>query len=155
MASVSERAERAETIQRERRMKPGTVEASGLRLHVPAEAKDPAYEYRWVNDKEGRPQRLYDQDYDFVGDPGKEVADSAEGSVPRKIVGSDGGHPVSAVLMRKRKDWYRQDQKARSAVLDEIEAQIRGGTHHEKDQPALRGPGTYTPGGVNIIEPSR
>lgn len=80
--------------------------------------RDPKFEYRWVNDVDGRLQMFEDAGYEAVSDP-TEVGDpragdaSQLGSTVRKPVG-DG---KSAVLMRIPKEFYQEDQDAKEQHL--------------------------------------
>jgi hypothetical protein len=144
------RATRADEIRQERRMKPGSTVLSGIKLHVPEEGLDRnTYEYHWANDKDGRVEALYAQDWDPVTEPVKPDADGV-GTVQSKVAGAVSGKPFSAVLMRKRKDWYLEDQKRKNRALDETEAAIkRGADSRESDLHGL----SYVPiEGGNRIE---
>lgn len=140
--TIETRADRAEQVRTERRMKPGSIAATGLQLYVPEENKDPKYAHRWVNDDGRRVEQLYQQDWDKVDDPVKPDSDGV-GSVQTKTVGANG---KKAVLMRKRKDWYETDQRAKQKPLDEMDEAIRRGI--PKTQEADLGGGVaYTPDG--------
>lgn len=142
---------RAETIRTERRRKPGATVLSGLKLGIPEEMLDRSnFEYRWANDKGNRVAQLTADDWDAVSEPVKADSDGS-GSVQTKIVGTDGGKPVSAILMKKRKDWYLADRKESQKPLDETDEAIRRGVNHQKDSPELSGGVGYTPGGQNTV----
>lgn len=141
MAEVASRGNRAEDIRTERRRKPGSTVDLGIKLHVPEDAKDPRFEHRWVNDTGMRVQQMTENDWDPApyGDKGTET----------RVVGTDGGKPIKAVLMRKQKAWYQDDQKAKRAQLNEMEQAIkRGAAHKDAD---LQGEVAYTPGSGNSI----
>lgn len=141
------RANRADEVRQERRRKPGSTAHYGLKLSVPEEQLDrKTYEYRWVNDSPGRVQRMKDEDWD----PAPEAANGA--SVEKRVVGTDAGKPTSGVLMRKRREWYADDQKEKMRPLNEMDAEIRRGKNHERTEPGTSGPDIYTPGGVNTID---
>jgi hypothetical protein len=142
---AAQRPNRAETERRERRKKRGSTVISGLKLYVDKDKLDPAYEYRWVNDVPGRVQQMHDNDWDRVEDP--TIVPSA-GSIPTQHVGVDSGRSINAVLMRKRKEWYEEDQKEKRRPLDEIDQSIRRGAHHK--EPELAGDIAYTPGTNSI-----
>lgn len=80
--------------------------------------RDPKFEYRWVNDHDGRLQMFEDAGYEAVKEP-TEVGDpragdaSQLGSTVRKPVG--GGK--SAVLMRIPRELYHEDQDAKEQRL--------------------------------------
>lgn len=143
-----QRPTRADEVKQERRRKPGSTTISGLKLHIDKDNLDPAYEYRWVNDIPGRVQQLYAEDWDKV-----ENKDSANGvgTIPTQHVGTDAGKPIAAVLMRKLKSFYQDDQKEKQKPLDAMDEAIRRGVNHEKAEPDLRGPVAYTPNGSNTI----
>lgn len=143
------RATRAEEIRQERRRKPGQTVLDGRKLTVDESRLDRAnFEYRWVNDRGGRVSQMYQDDWDQVTD--RAEVDAA-GTVPTTQVGVDAGKPFNAVLMRKRKDWYADDQKEKQKPLDEIDDSIRRGLNHERTEPELAGEIAYTPGGSNIV----
>lgn len=151
MAEDRNRPVRAEEVRRERRHKPGKTVHDGMRLAVDESKLDRKnFEYRWVNDAPGRVQRLTDRDWDPAPE---QVGGTGEGTVQTKVVGTADGKPVSGVLMRKHKDWYRDDQKAKLAPLNEVDKAIREGINH-RNEPALRD-GAYTPNGQNVIETTR
>lgn len=145
---TAQRPSRADQVRTERRKKPGSTSISGLKLHIDKDKLDPAYEYRWVNDTPGRVNELYGRDWDKVEDAS---IGSSAGTIPTMHVGSEGGTPINAILMRKRKEFYEADQKERQAPLDAMDAAIRGGTIHEQTSPELAG-AAYTPGGSNTLD---
>jgi hypothetical protein len=147
-ADTAQRPTRADQVRTERRRKPGSTTITGMKLHVDNSLLDPAYEYRWANDRNGRVQQLYADDWDKVEDPN--IVSSA-GTVPTLQVGVDEGKPFNAVLLRKRKEWYQADQQEKQKPLDEIEESIRRGVGHQTAEPELRGDVAYTPGGSNTV----
>ena len=102
------------------------VPVSGRNILTVA-GKDPDYAYRIVNDDEDRITRFLDAGYTVVGEESVEVGDkrvskpTAEGSVKQVSVG--GGK--KAYVMRIRKDWYEEDQKAKQSFVDQQEATIK------------------------------
>lgn len=143
MADVASRGNRAEEVRTERRRKPGATTVMGLKLHVPAEAKSQQYEYRWVNDTGQRVQSMTADDWD--------PAPMGEASTEARYVGTDSGKPINAVLMRKRKDWYEDDQKAKRSNLAETDKAIQRGTVHAQTGDADLTEAAYTPGNGNSI----
>lgn len=99
----------------------------GKRAVLRFENQDPNYRYRVFNDKpEMMGQRLRDAEnagWEYVKDM-RELEDnrvgktSAMGSTVTKPVG--GG--VTGVLMRKKKEWFEEDQAAKQQEVDEREA---------------------------------
>lgn len=140
MADANQRPTRADEVRQERRRKAGPVANMGKKLAVDESMLDrKRYEYRWVNDAGARMSRLHSEDWD----PAPEF-----GSVESKTAGVDEqGKPFGAVLMRKCKDWYEEDQKAKRRPLDEMDAAIRAGKGHMVGtgaETALQS-GTYSP----------
>jgi len=146
-SQTAQRPDRAAEVKAARRRKPGSTVHAGLKLHVPDDMKDPAYEYRWVNDVPGRVQALYAQDWDKVESTQIAEDGNGGGTIPTKFVGNVGGAPTSAVLMRKRREFAEEDRRERFGALDETEKAIRRGT--ETKDPELSG--AYTPNGSNNI----
>jgi hypothetical protein len=94
------------------------------RNRLTVQGKDPNYVYRIVNDEEGRIARFQEGGYELLEDEAVKVGDkranqtSSEGSVKQLSVG--GGK--KAYVMRIRRDWYEEDQKAKQAQVDALEA---------------------------------
>jgi len=144
---------RADGIRQERRRKAGSTVLPGIKLGVDESKLDRAnFEYRFVNDSPGRVQQMFDEDWDPVNQPVKTDSDGL-GTVQGKVVGTHNGAPLSAILMKKRKDWYDADQKEKQRPLEEADEQIRRGVIHQKQQDTAElAPGlTYTPGGRNTV----
>lgn len=96
----------------------------GKRNRLTVENKDQNYNYRIVNDIDGRIQDLLDQDYEIdpnaiVGDKRVDSASSL-GSVKQISVGKG----IKAIVMRKRKDWDADDQAAKQKAIDDLEASM-------------------------------
>ena len=140
---TAERTTRAEEMRQERRRKPGETTHYGLKLHVPESKKDPAYVYRHVNDVGDRVEMMKENDWDVAPMDGQ--------SVTSRHVGETGaGTPAKAILMRKRRDWYEDDQKEKRKQLDDIEAAIKRGSGSQlAGENDLSGV-TYTPGTNSI-----
>lgn len=89
--------------------------------------KDPNYEYRIVNDVEDRVTQFTDAGYEFVQDEAVEVGDKRVssgtnmGSVKQMSVG--GG--TKAYVMRIKKEWYEEDQRAKLKQVDLQESSIK------------------------------
>jgi len=143
MAEVASRGNRAEETRRERRKKPGSTVAAGLKLHIPEDQLDrKKFAYRWVNDTPGRVQRMHDEDWD--------PAPVNDASTETRFVGTDGGKPTNAVLMQKPKDWYDADQKEKNKGAEELDRQITRGTAHKNN--GLSGDEFYTPDAGNSVK---
>ena len=138
-------ATRADEVRQERRKQPGATTLYGQKLHVPEDKLDRAtYEYRFVNDTGDRVAQMKANDWDPAPMDGR--------STETRHVGTDYGKPTKAMLMRKRKDWYADDQKEKRKPLDEMDQAIRRGTAHRASGEAeLTNDVTYTPG-TNTLE---
>lgn len=107
-----------------------TREPVGYRNRLKVHNPDPEYTYRWATDFDGtgdRIEELKQQGYEVVpkglhrvGDARVQTA-SAEGS--SEVLSVGGGQ--KAVLMRQRKDWYEEDQKAKQARVDASEEALK------------------------------
>lgn len=99
----------------------------GVRSRLGAKNKDPDFEYRFVTDKEGRVDMFKEAGWEVA--TGAEDVSSArlsqpspEGSVKQVHVGNGD----KAVLMKIRRDWYEEDQRAKQELTNEKEqAQTR------------------------------
>lgn len=147
------RPSRAEQARRERRMKPGDVVQTGIKLGLDESRLDrKTYEYRWVNDHPGRVEQYKRRDWDLVDDEEAKTDGTGLGSVPTQHGGiGDNGKPYGVVLMKKYKDWHEKDRKAKNKPLDEMDKAIARGTAHEQSGEADLTGTTYTPG-TNSIE---
>lgn len=104
----------------------------GTRNRVSVKHKDDGYHYRTVNcNLERDPERVQDfldQGYEIVskqesGPIGDKRVDNstAPGSVGEFSVGQG----TKAVLMRIRKDWYDEDQRAKQQLVDDSEQTVK------------------------------
>lgn len=98
---------------------------SGARNVLTVEGKEPGFEYRIVNDDRDRIARFEAAGYEVVTHP-VTVGDSRVGKpstlgTPAQV--SVGGGQ-KAYVMRIRKEWYDEDQKAKRDKLKEDEKQI-------------------------------
>lgn len=87
--------------------------------------KDPDYEYRFVNNIDGKVEQRAEDGWEIVTKAElKQVGErrvdvpSTEGSNQEVHV----GHGHRAVLMKIRKDWYAEDQAAKQQAVDDKEA---------------------------------
>lgn len=146
------RATRAEEIRQERRRQPGATVMAGIKLAVDETKLDrKTFEYRWAKDFGGRMPQLHSEDWDAAPENAV-IGSSGAGSVGTKIGGTDeAGKPYNMVLLRKRKDWFKADQKEKQLPLNEMDDAIRRGDNHLKDNPEAKD-GFYTPGGQNAVE---
>lgn len=152
MAEQAPRATRADEVRQERRRQPGATVMAGIKLAVDDKKLDwNTFEYRWAKDYGGRMPQLHGEDWDPAPEHAV-IGSSGEGTVGTKIGGTDeSGKPYNMVLLRKRKDWFKADQKEKQRPLDEMDEAIRRGTNHLKDNPEAKD-GFYTPNGENAVE---
>jgi hypothetical protein len=96
----------------------------GVRNVLTVGGKDPAYEYRIVNDTGDRVEQFKAAGYEVVSATDVTVGDrrvnaaSAEGSAATCSVG-DG---MKGVVMRIKKEWYEEDQQRKMGQIAELEA---------------------------------
>jgi hypothetical protein len=102
--------------------------------------QDPNFVYRWINDDgRGRLDRAISGGYEFVESEaaqkigaGSADGNSDVGSRVSRIVGTqEGGAGMRGYLMRIRREWYVEDQKAKQAQVDEIDKAIKRGDAHK------------------------
>ena len=103
--------------------KPRRANINGTRNVLTVSGKDPAFEYRVVNDEGDRISQFQEMGYEVVIDSNVTVGDrrianpTKEGSPIQVSVGNG----TKALVMRIRKDWYDEDQAAKSKRIDETE----------------------------------
>lgn len=96
-----------------------------VRNRLTVKDRDPNYQYRIVNVKDDRVEQFKEQGYEIVEDA--QVGDkrldapSSLGSSSEISVGQG----MKAVLMRIPKEWYQDDQNAKQAQIDELEATMK------------------------------
>ena len=89
--------------------------------------KDPGYVYRFVNDSGARIDQLKEAGYEIVTDDNlivgdSRVLDAKQPGTAKKVISKDG---TVSYLMRQKKEWYDEDQAAKQAHNDEIEAAMK------------------------------
>jgi len=112
------------------------VPVSGPRDVLTVHGTDPNYMYRFVNDTGNRIQRFQNGGWEIV-------QDDLEIGAPRVGVPASEGTPVKvsvgqgtqAYLMRIKREWYFEDQKAKQDLVSEREQAILG----EANQPGMYG----------------
>lgn len=99
----------------------------GGRNILTVHGKDPNYVYRIVNDEDDRIARFKEGGYELVPDETVKVGDTranaASSMSSMKQLSVGGGK--KAYLMRIRKDWYEEDQKAKQDVVNAQEAAMK------------------------------
>jgi hypothetical protein len=92
----------------------------GKRNVLTVAGKDANYEYRIINDSGDRVQEFLEAGYELVKEDSVKVGDkrvnkaSAEGSVSQISVGQG----QKAFVVRIKKEWYQEDQKAKQDQVD-------------------------------------
>ena len=89
--------------------------------------KDPNFEYRFVNDTGSRVHNFSQAGYEFVTDTeivvgDSRVLDSGEMGAGKRVISNDG---TTSYLMRIKKEWYNEDQAAKSKSIDETEQAMK------------------------------
>lgn len=141
-------ASRVEGEKAKRRRRADTSETRNMKLHVPKDQLDPNFVYRFVNDVPGR---IHDK---TVNDDWEIVAQTSDQVPTQRHVGVEAtGASRKAVLLRKPKEYYQEDEDKKQAAISAREEAMRTGV---TDSPqGLSGPTTYVPGGVNTISRGR
>jgi len=143
------RQPRAEAIQQERRRRrPDTLDrVHDLKLAIPAEFRDDKdYEYRWINDVNDRVYSLtQEDDWDLCTRSDPEATD--DNKYRRQVDTTKNGHPVYAYLVRKPKDWYDADKRAKAERLSKAEQALLKSPPTDNPQAAQT---MYVPGGSSI-----
>lgn len=143
---------RAEEVKQRRRRRDTLGEDRNLKLYVPESAKDPNFVYRWVNKRDGRVKYMTEQDdYDVVSTTqlnGGDDKNISEGTVATRVGDQTTGEGM--VLLRKPREFFEEDQKAKADKLDELDKTMRIGPAQSAEG---IGPSdhAYVPGGRNRI----
>ena len=140
------RPPRTEEVRTERRRRQDDDAGRNMKLHVPENAKDPNFVYRWVNNKPGRIKQLTQQDdYDIVNVTDESIdVGSAGGTVVTRTVDRSEGD--EAVLIRKPREYYDADKAKADKRIDAMDEQLRQGSASSSE--GLSGSEAYVPGGV-------
>lgn len=136
---------RANDEQGRRRRRSDDFSGNYRRLGVDERLKDPAYEYRWINDDRGRLENKTRQDdWDIVDDPAilndSDRNDKVDTRIRRVVGTGQGGEPLYAYFCRKRKDWCEDDRRAKAERRTQqrqqmIRQQHAGGSGGVADDP--------------------
>lgn len=150
-------ATRAQEVQLKRRRREGMGAERNMKLHIPEDAKDPNFTYRWVNDRPGRVRNLTIQDdYDVVSanelnGAGLDLENgpAAEGSVMKRTGDKFTGE--SMVLLKKPKEFYLKDKAEEQKLIDARDALLRKAPPTDSGDGLTAKDNAYIPGGRNII----
>lgn len=123
---------RADVIQQERRRR--NTDALGgrrQRLAVRGDLDKENFAYRWVNDDGNRLHDLtVNDDWEVVEDRSGKMKPEGTGvgsEVATPVGTGEHGRPVRAVLLRKPKNWYDDDERAKQRRIDETELGLKAG----------------------------
>lgn len=101
---------------------------------LPVGRTDPNFHYHWANDTPGRVELFTAAGYTFVEKnevtltPSVTPRSSDLGDKVSAVVGrNEDGTPLRAYLMKKRRDWFLEDQSKGQERPDMIERMIRSG----------------------------
>jgi len=147
--TTSRKADRPERVAAERKRR--KARGVGYKLQIPKENLDlDRYVYRYANDVGSR---IYDltenDDYVPVSQDDNAIVDGAQlgATIAKTVTRDDGnGAPVKAVLLKKRRDWWREEQREIAEEEREKFTQMRDG----KDPDGSRAPGTYALDGNSL-----
>jgi len=118
---------RAATVKTERRRREA-IDGGMRNMRLTVADKDPAYEYRWVNDDPGRVHQLtVEDDWDVVQVP-KATGDKRNvgvGTADERVV--DKGTGRKAILVRKKREFYAADKAKEQKFVDQREDGLRRG----------------------------
>ena len=100
---------------------------NGTRNRLNVRGQEDGYVYRIVNDIDDRVQTLQEMGYEIVTDKNVTVGDkrianpTQEGSPVKVSVGQG----IQAYVMRQKKEYFDEDQLAKNARNDELEATMK------------------------------
>tara|TARA_R110000868_G_scaffold403088_1_gene679953 strand:- start:3734 stop:4141 length:408 start_codon:yes stop_codon:yes gene_type:complete len=99
----------------------------GTRNILTVKGKDPAYEYRIVNDVEDRITQFQEAGYEIVQSDSVDVGDkrAASGTSVGSAKSLSVGQGTKAFVMRIKKEWYDEDQRAKQKQIAATESAIK------------------------------
>ena len=89
--------------------------------------KDPDFHYRFVNDTGSRIHQMQEAGYELVTDEDlvvgdARVSDPSQLGSAKRVISPDGS---VAFLMKQKKEWFEEDQKAKQQRVDELESAMK------------------------------
>jgi len=135
---------REESLTKSRRRRGGPIGESNRKLVLPAGfEEDPAFDYRWANEDGTRLHNLtVADDWDFV-----ETEQGNTGSKVSHVAGvTKEGTPLKAYLLRKKKEYTKEDRAAKHRAIDEREGKIS----RPLEGGELSGSGYVPSGGISL-----
>lgn len=110
----------------EKNQRPRRESINGRRNILTVKGEDPNYKYRFVNDIDTRIKDMEQIGYEIVRDKDIKVGDK------RVANPSQEGSPITVTkgtttqyLMRIKKEWYDEDQKAKQDAIDKQESSMK------------------------------
>ena len=99
----------------------------GTRNILTVKGKDPEYEYRIVNDVEDRITQFQEAGYEIVQSDSVDVGDkrAASGTSVGSAKSLSVGQGTKAFVMRIKKEWYDEDQRAKQKQIAATESAIK------------------------------
>jgi len=84
------------------------------------------FHYHLINDKDGRLQKAVEGGYEFV-ESDRNLGDPIVGTAKKvgKRVSMPVGNGTTGYLMRIKNEWYEEDQKAKTKLVDDSEQAIK------------------------------
>ena len=143
---------RTEQISQERRRR-NSDSLAGIRsrLTVRQELDTENFAYRWVNDVDNRLHDLtVNDDWEMVENRAGDMKPDGTGvgsEVATPVGTGENGRPIRAVLLRKKKDWYDDDERAKKRRIDDLESGLKAGAVPNMDSDK-----TYVPKGGIVLE---
>jgi hypothetical protein len=100
---------------------------NGTRNRLNVRGKEDGYVYRIVNDVDDRIQTMQEMGYEIVSDKSvtvgdKRIANPTQEGSPIKV---SVGQGVQAYVMRQKQEYFDEDQRAKNAQIDELEASMK------------------------------
>lgn len=140
------RPSRQDEVKQQRRRRDTLGPDRNLKLHVPEQAKDPNFEYRFINDRPGRVQQLTQMDdYDIVTT--EQVESKSIGTSVERIGNKQDGERM--ILVRKPKEFFEADKAKEAEKIAATEEAMRRAPPPSSE--GLSGPTVYVPGGKNVV----
>jgi hypothetical protein len=101
------------------------------RSKLTVQDRDPAYQYRYINDSPGRVEQARAGGYEFVddqktGDTGETNTGLGSRTAVRAGTNADGSG-MNAYLMRIPREFYEEDQAEKEKVNQKVDDAINGG----------------------------
>lgn len=123
--------------ERPNRSKPTRVKYAD-RNRISFDGMEPGFVYRAVNDTPGRIEKFRGMGYELV-ESEQQLGDYrvAEGSKMGRAVSKPVGNGTTGYLMRIKKEYYDEDQKAKAQRVDATEAALKPAKSKEEYGPGL------------------